>query len=229
MTSIKTCYDAHEGVYKRAKQRGAEPPWGIADENREFIEHCREHLRWRDAQGLLSERVLELGCGTGVNLLAIYRPGMRITGVDISATAIQWAIEAAETSGVPACYRTGNVLDASFVEEGAYDLVLDGHCWHCIIGERDRESFLANAYRALKSGGSLVMETMVAPVCYAIKPYADEQGRVVHNGIAARQILPLEEILASLNRRGFEGLSHRLMSGVDAQDQTSAIIEAIKR
>ena len=49
-------------------------------------------------------------------------------------------------------FQTGNVLNLTWHASNSFDIVLDGHCFHCIIGP-DRAQFLREAFRVLKPAG----------------------------------------------------------------------------
>ena len=48
--------------------------------------------------------------------------------------------------------------------EDEAEIVLDGHCLHCLTDPGDRQRMLSNARRALKPGGVLVVLSMCGPV-----------------------------------------------------------------
>jgi ubiquinone/menaquinone biosynthesis C-methylase UbiE len=70
--------------------------------------------------------------------------------MDISPTAIQWAIEKAGQRGLVARFQEGDVRDLSRYASDTFEVVLDGHCFHCIIGD-DRAHFMSEAFRVLKA------------------------------------------------------------------------------
>jgi SAM-dependent methyltransferase len=90
----------------------------------------------------------------------------------------------------------------------AFDLVFDGHCFHCIIGD-DRPKFLQNSLRALRPGGYLLIATMCGEVtCQETRAHFDPQSRcLVHGDIATRYIGLPEDILEEIRSAGF-AISH---------------------
>lgn len=221
---MKKYYFGHDRVYRKAKAAGGSPPWGDRIENTAIVEFASRHIDWRHKVGLASHSVLELGCGVGYNLLDLYRAGMSLEGIDISPAAIEWAQENAIAAGIPANFRVADVLDDGIFIDVSFDVVLDGHCFHCIIGQQDRKQFMVNAYRALKPGGSLVMETMIAPVCSAMASHTDERGVLIQNGIASRQIQTLDEIKMLLVDSGFSILELQVDKALPNEEQSTARI-----
>ena len=71
------------------------------------------------------ERVLDVGCGTGVLAIAAARTGSRVAlGTDIDRVSVRIANENAKLNDAPARFVHANGLDASVVRgEGPYDLV----------------------------------------------------------------------------------------------------------
>ncbi len=75
---------------------------------------------------------LDLGCGVGAKSIALAQKGFRVTGVDISPTAISYAQEKAEKTGVKVKFIASDATDLSFLANETFDFVLDWACFHCI-------------------------------------------------------------------------------------------------
>lgn len=193
---MKTDYIAHDARYRRLRDQG-EPGWDTADGYRE-----REvELAWAlDALELANgSRVLELGCGAGNVAGSLVARGFDVTGIDISPIAIAWASERA----IPgARFVVGDVVAQI---PGEYDLVIDGHCLHCIIGD-DRARLLANVRRALVPGGCLFVATMCGEITIPeLRACFDPVTRCqVVDGVAYRFIGNADELLDELRAAGFE-------------------------
>lgn len=146
-----------------------------------------------------SSKVLELGCGAGELTIALAKHYYTMTGVDISETAISWANEKAKESGMHIDFNICNVLDLSLFADDHFDIVLDSHCFHCIIGG-DRQKFLSEAKRVLKKGGLFISGTM----CGDFKAITDAENRlIIAQGFAARYIGAAESILGEIAAAGF--------------------------
>ncbi len=95
-------------------------------------------------------KVLDVGCGTGVNAQAIAAKGHRVWGVDVSPVAIE-RFRARGYEGEVCNLNAGlPFADSSF------DLVFASEIIEHVA---DTERFLAEIFRVLRSGGRLVMST----------------------------------------------------------------------
>ena len=101
---------------------------------------------------------LELGCGGGQASLRLAASGYRVTGVDFAPTAVALARENAKRASIEARFVEGDCLALAF-PDAAFDLVVDNHALHCILGD-DRARFLGEAARVLRPGGLLFTDTM---------------------------------------------------------------------
>ncbi len=206
----KTDYAGHDARYRQLRDQGA-PGWDTADGYRE-----REvELAWALASlGPCGNRVLELGCGAGNIARWLVARGFEVTGIDISPTAISWATERA----IPGA----RFLVGDLVEEitGEYDVVIDGHCLHCIIGT-DRTRMLANVRGALVPGGTFFVATMCGEISLPeLRACFDPVTRCqVVDGIAYRFIGDASEILDELRGAGFEIACSTICPRKDDNDQ----------
>jgi SAM-dependent methyltransferase len=74
-------------------------------------------------------RVLELGCGNGVNAVFMAGRGCAVTAVDTSPTALRMAGDNARTAGVELELVEGDVFELDLGDE-PYDLVFDRGMFH---------------------------------------------------------------------------------------------------
>jgi len=100
-------------------------------------------------------RALDLGCGTGTNVIYLAQHGFEAVGVDISSRAIARAQRKIEQAGLsqPAHVYAGDVtrLDALPVN-GLFGLALDMGCFH-ILDVPGRERYIAALATRMKPGG----------------------------------------------------------------------------
>ncbi len=99
-------------------------------------------------------RAIDLGCGGGQASLRLAARGHDVTGVDFSETAI--ALARANVPGPR--FQVGDCLALAF-PDAAFDLAIDNHVLHCLIGD-DRGRFLREVARVLRRGGLLFCATM---------------------------------------------------------------------
>ena len=82
-------------------------------------------------------RALDLGCGTGTNVIYLARHGWEAVGVDFVGKATRQARRKAQAAGVTAHFYTGDVtrLEKTPALNGDFDLVLDIGCLHSLAPE----------------------------------------------------------------------------------------------
>lgn len=166
-------YLIHEEKYQQARAKDW-PGWGGPERM------ARENI-WLErlfsyplvpGQG----KVLELGCGEGHYARLLAQRGYAVTGVDVSPTAVAWAIEKTQQTDKSITYLVADLTEPGLLSGETFDLIVDGNCLHCIIGP-DRTSFLGNVFRLLRPGGlffvsSLCSKTAVAQTLeFEDRPY----------------------------------------------------------
>lgn len=107
----------------------------------------------REVETMAPGSALDLGCGEGADAIWLARRGWRVTGVDISAVALERAARTAEAEGVTVDWRRHDL--ASSFPEGTFDLV-SAQFLHS-TGYLPRERILAAAARAVAPGGVLLV------------------------------------------------------------------------
>jgi ubiquinone/menaquinone biosynthesis C-methylase UbiE len=96
-------------------------------------------------------QALDLCCGAGTNTVYLAKKGFKVTGIDISLTALQLAKKEATKANVTIDFLNGSFVDLAFAD-AAFDFVFDMGCFHHVEPE-DRNRFLIGLYRVLKLGG----------------------------------------------------------------------------
>lgn len=98
---------------------------------------------------------LDLGCGTGADVVWLAQQGWRVTGVDISSAALRQAAAAAAAAGVADRVTWQQVdLDDDF-PAGSWDLVTASYLHSPVAFGRD--GVLARAAAAVAPGGTLLV------------------------------------------------------------------------
>lgn len=107
------------------------------------------------------QRVLDVGCGTGVVAITARRRGAQVTGVDLTPELLKRARENAAVAHVEIEWHEGDVESLPF-GDGAFDLVLSqfGHMFAPRPDVATREML-----RVLKPGGLIAFSTWPPELC----------------------------------------------------------------
>jgi ubiquinone/menaquinone biosynthesis C-methylase UbiE len=116
------------------------PPWDSGICPPEVMEYMETH-----APG----RAIDLGCGTGTNVVALAEKGWQVTGVDFVPRAIRTARKKIKKANLQADIRQGDVTSLAGIE-GPFDLALDIGCFHA-VGRKS--SYLDQLQRILAPDG----------------------------------------------------------------------------
>jgi SAM-dependent methyltransferase len=113
-------------------------------------------------------RALDLGCGTGTNVVYLARRGWDASGIDFSPKAIALAKRRAREAAVTERAHF-LVADATRLPDlGApFDLALDMGCLHSIPVER-RDAYARGLLSRLAPGGTYLLYTFCPPDRYGI-------------------------------------------------------------
>jgi ubiquinone/menaquinone biosynthesis C-methylase UbiE len=142
-------------------------------------------------------RAIDLGCGTGTNVISLAQNGWQVTGVDFVPHAI--ALAKRKTKNVKNIdLHVGDVTNLRGIT-GPFDLALDIGCFH---GVKDKSAYLDELDRLLARGGHWLLYSFLRS-----RPHPSDAG------LAAPE---LDVILA----RGFSLLSRT--NGFDRKDRPSA-------
>lgn len=99
---------------------------------------------------------LELGCGTGEKAIYLAKRGFRVTGVDISQTAIKHARKLAKGEKVEADFFAKDAADLSFLQKREFDFVLDFANLHGIARNK-QQAYARQIIEHSKKGGSFFL------------------------------------------------------------------------
>jgi len=106
----------------------------------------------------VGSRVLDVGCGLGVQTVELASRGYHLVGLDISATMVSRAYDEAEDRGLQIDFVRGDMRDVTFEEP--FDALL---CWGTTFGyfsEEDNELAIRQVHKALKPNGVLLLEVV---------------------------------------------------------------------
>lgn len=99
-------------------------------------------------------RALDLGCGTGTNVVYLARHGWATVGVDFAGRAIAKARQRARGAGVSSTFLVGDVTRLELA--GPFDLALDIGCLHSIAAS-GRAGYAAGLARVVRPGGTFLL------------------------------------------------------------------------
>lgn len=122
------------------------PPWDTGISPPELLEFI-------DQQPL--GRALDLGCGTGTNVITLAQHGWEVTGVDYVKRAVRVAKRKAQEAGVTVDLRSGDVTKLDNIA-GQFDFVLDIGCFHSLKSD-ERTAYIQNLKRFLAPGGIFLL------------------------------------------------------------------------
>jgi SAM-dependent methyltransferase len=105
-------------------------------------------------------RAIDLGCGTGTNVLTLAQSGWQVTGVDFSPMAIRRARRKIARSGCVVDLRVQDVTNVSGVEPG-FDLALDIGCFHS-LSEDEQSRYASQIARLVKPGGTYLLYSFLS-------------------------------------------------------------------
>jgi len=96
------------------------PPWDSGISPPELLEFIKSHE---------AGKAIDLGCGTGTNVITLAKAGWQVTGVDFASRAIQTAKGKLKKEKVQAELHVRDVTKLKGIH-GPFDLVLDIGCFH---------------------------------------------------------------------------------------------------
>jgi 2-polyprenyl-3-methyl-5-hydroxy-6-metoxy-1,4-benzoquinol methylase len=126
------------------------PPWDTQVSPPELMEYIENNP---------PGRALDLGCGTGTNVITLAQHGWQVVGVDFVGRAIRHAERKSKQAGVKVDFIVNSVSRLDGVS-GSFDLVLDIGCFHSLdAGEKDR--YIANLESFTNPGSTLLMYAFI--------------------------------------------------------------------
>lgn len=119
------------------------PPWDTGVSPPELLDFLASH-----APG----QALDLGCGSGTNLVSLVEHGWQAAGIDLSGRAVGLARKRLARSGHTARVYRGDV-SRPLPFEGDFSLILDIGCYHD-LDANGKAGYRANVRERLLKGGT---------------------------------------------------------------------------
>ena len=129
-----------------------QPPWDTGISPPELLEFIKNHP---------PGRAIDLGCGTGTNVITLAKAGWQVSGVDFAPRAIQLAKHKIKQSGIQAKLLVKDTTNLSGIT-GPFDFALDLGCFHGIPKE-GRMKYLDSLDRILAPNGFWLLYAFLAP------------------------------------------------------------------
>jgi len=105
-----------------------------------------------DFNGYRGKKILEIGCGVGIDLIRFARGGARVTGVDLASQSIQFAKKNFELRGLEADLRVMNGEALEFAGN-SFDVV---YAHGVLQYTADAAKMAKEMHRVLKPGGEAI-------------------------------------------------------------------------
>jgi cyclopropane fatty-acyl-phospholipid synthase-like methyltransferase len=158
------------------------PPWDSGISPPELIAFLETH----DAG-----RALDLGCGTGTNVLTLRQHGWEVTGIDFVPQAIRQARRKARKANLDVTLVSGDVSNPGLYH-GEYDLILDMGCYHA-LNPNQRKNYRQTIADHHSSSGTYMLYGFTS----------EDQSRISSQDVDAfQQQLRLENRVDSFDRGG---------------------------
>jgi ubiquinone/menaquinone biosynthesis C-methylase UbiE len=122
------------------------PPWDTGISPPELLEFIQTHS---------PGRAIDLGCGTGTNVITLARAGWNVTGVDFAPRAIKMARQKLNQAGVRATLLLRDATKLQGIDD-QFDLAFDLGCFHG-IPQDGKPKYLEGLDRLLAPNGFWLM------------------------------------------------------------------------
>ncbi len=120
-----------------------------------FFKFLKKERKYR----LEDRNILDLGCGTGRNSNYLADLSNKVTGIEISKTAIDLAKKRAKELGVDVDYKLGDIGTNYDIASDSIDVILDVTSSNS-LNEKSREIYLSEMNRVLKREGYIFIRAL---------------------------------------------------------------------
>lgn len=156
---MKKLEDNHSELHRRREF----PDW-----EKMYVEQAVETMPWfhpeldadldkaLDRLSIDSGSFLDLGTGPGTQALALAERGFRVTGTDISKTAVRKAAALTAEKGLDLVFKQDDILKTGLNKK--FNCIFDRGCFHVLAPEK-RGEYVKTASELLEPGGYLFLKT----------------------------------------------------------------------
>jgi len=127
-----------------------DPPWDTNISPPELIDFL---------QNRTPGRAIDMGCGTGTNVITLAKYKWDVIGIDYVRKAIRTAKRKTRKANIQAKFRVGDVTDTGWIIQ-PMDLVLDIGCLHA-LGTKKQKTYIQNLGRILAPEGTFLLYTFI--------------------------------------------------------------------
>ncbi|MGE5377832.1 MAG: class I SAM-dependent methyltransferase, partial [Bacteroidota bacterium] len=128
------------------------PPWDTGISPPELIEFIQTHT---------PGRAIDIGCGTGTNVMTLVHAGWQVTGVDYAPRAIRLAKQKIKAAKLRAEVSVNDATKLNGIH-GPFDLALDIGCFHG-LSQSGQGRYLEQLDRLLAAEGFWLMYGFFRP------------------------------------------------------------------
>lgn len=142
-------------------------PWDTQESPPELVDYLRDNE---------PGAAIDMGCGTGTNVITMAKFGWQATGIDVSRRAIAKARQKAAGSDHEVTFVQGNVLKANRLPgvNGPYDLALDLGCFHTL--ERgDHVPYIDALADLIRPGATCLLYSFLEPENLSERSWPSEE------------------------------------------------------
>jgi ubiquinone/menaquinone biosynthesis C-methylase UbiE len=212
-------YELYDDLYRQLDSRGATEWNATAEPMRQLVYRSLRESFGGEPLAARGTRLLDLGCGIGVNAVRFAQSGYAVTGIDISPTAIGMARRLAAEQGVNVDFRVGDVLDLQGIADVSFAVATDIGCLHMLVRAEHRRSYLHSVRRVLEPGGSFflfnraaVRDVRVAAedaqiarsITYVQERWRADDGAYIRDRGCGFRVASLRQYEAELREAGFD-------------------------
>lgn len=123
-----------------------QPKWDTGISPPELLEFIDKHQ---------PARAIDIGCGTGTNVITLAKAGWQVTGVDFAPRALRLARQKLKSSNTKANLRVSDATNLKGIV-GPYEFALDIGCFHS-IHKAGKAKYLKQLDRILTPNGFWLM------------------------------------------------------------------------